>query len=311
MSILVTGGTGFIGSHVVRHLIKEKGESVVVFESAPNLPRIADVLDQVTLVRGDIQEPTELLEAVQKHNVDRIIHLAYILGNNAAANPSRSVKVNCVGTTNVFEVARILGIKRVVYASSGGIFPATNALNPRAVTEDEMPHPNTLYGVSKLFNELQAEFYWNSFGVNIVGVRPPLVLGLWKHSRENVNVPNWGDAPGMATMGKPVTIPPPEQASNWIYAIDAAEVFYLALQAKTPGGRVYNMSSGAVTMAEWEATLRKLVPDIQLTVSKTPLEISQLMSNERLRTKLGFKPRYTVESAIEEYLRLVREGGHA
>ena len=77
MSIMITGGTGFLGSYLARHLLEEKGEpDLVLFEKYPNLSRVDDIRDRVTIVQGDVLEPLEVLSTMQRHDVDRVVHLA-------------------------------------------------------------------------------------------------------------------------------------------------------------------------------------------------------------------------------------------
>ena len=125
MAIMITGGTGFLGSYLTRHLVREKGiagKELILFDRYPSKERVADVIDQVTLVTGDITEPTELTEAIRTYNVDQIYHLAAILGDPTPTQVVSYMKVMCDGTLNVFESARIEGVKRVVYASSVAVY---------------------------------------------------------------------------------------------------------------------------------------------------------------------------------------------
>ena len=84
MSIMITGGTGFLGSYLARHLIQEKGETdMVLFDMHPTVSRVSDIQDRITIVQGDVLEPHELLATMARYNVDRVFHLAYILGGPA------------------------------------------------------------------------------------------------------------------------------------------------------------------------------------------------------------------------------------
>src|SRR5260370_9511015 len=95
MAIMITGGTGFLGSYLTRHLVREKGISgkdLVLFDRYPSRERIGEVLDQVNLVTGDITEPIELAAAVKQYNVDQIYHLAAILGVPAPGEAVSAMK---------------------------------------------------------------------------------------------------------------------------------------------------------------------------------------------------------------------------
>ncbi len=125
MAIMITGGTGFLGSYLTRHLVREKsimGKDLILFDRYPNKDRIADVLDQVILLTGDITEPTELAAAMKTYEVDQVYHLAAILGDPTPTQVVSYMKVMCDGTLNVFETARVMGVKRVVYASSVAVY---------------------------------------------------------------------------------------------------------------------------------------------------------------------------------------------
>ena len=104
MSIMITGGTGFLGSYLVRHLVQEKGMTdVVLFDQYPNEPRIAEVRDQITIEQGNVLEPFELLRVMERYDVDRVVHLAFILGEPDQFKPVNYLNVQCMGTANVFE----------------------------------------------------------------------------------------------------------------------------------------------------------------------------------------------------------------
>ena len=113
MAILITGGTGFLGRHLTRHLLRSGEKDLVLLDSTPNLAAIADVAAQVKVVPGDVLEPTALIDTIKKYNIEGIIHLAYFLGTGGIRNPLPSIRINCIGTTNVFEVARLTGSRRL------------------------------------------------------------------------------------------------------------------------------------------------------------------------------------------------------
>jgi len=105
MSVLVIGGTGFIGARIVKNLVKRK-EKVVCMDAHPNLKAIGDVIDKVTLIKGDVAFIEEIIDAISAYDVTRIINLAYIMGSESDANPHLAIRVNVYGMDNVFEAAR-------------------------------------------------------------------------------------------------------------------------------------------------------------------------------------------------------------
>ena len=127
MTYLVTGGTGLIGSRIVRDLARE-GEQVVVYDWRPARSSLERLLSEeeiegmVKIVRGDVADSRQLFRTIQENNVKRIIHLASILMPESNADPLLALRVNCEGTVCVFEAARVLGLQKVVWASSNAIF---------------------------------------------------------------------------------------------------------------------------------------------------------------------------------------------
>src|SRR5262249_12966832 len=147
MRVLITGGTGFLGAYLARHLVRGVGlEGVVLFDRYPNAGRVADLGDRVTIVPGDVLEPQELLAALRRHEVDRVIHLAFIRGPPDPEKLVPYLRVQCMGTANVFEAARIHGVARVVYASSVGVYGVNPTGTPPA-DEDVLPTPSGYYSV--------------------------------------------------------------------------------------------------------------------------------------------------------------------
>jgi nucleoside-diphosphate-sugar epimerase len=153
MAILITGGTGFLGRHLTRHLLQSGEKDLVVLDAVPNMAAIADVAPQVKVVQGDVMEVTALIDTIKKYKIDGIIHLAYFLGTGGIRNPLPSININCIGTTNILEAARLTEISRVVYMSSVAVYPMRTTVGGPELHEDDPPTPDTVYGACKLFNE--------------------------------------------------------------------------------------------------------------------------------------------------------------
>ena len=101
MSVMVTGGAGFIGNRIIRKLV-ERGEEVVCFDAGPPRGNLESLLDRIAVYRGNIMRIDQLLEAVNRHNVDRIIHMAALLPPETEDRPATGMAVNIDGCNNVF-----------------------------------------------------------------------------------------------------------------------------------------------------------------------------------------------------------------
>lgn len=149
MAIMITGGTGFIGAHLARRLL-QAGERVVLFDTQPDRQAIQDIAERVTVVHGDATVLQDLLHAMKAHRVERVVHLAYIVGPENEQNPTRALHINCVGTNNVFEAARLEGLQRVVWASSVAVYGPRSYYGKVDLDEDDAPQPTRVYGACKL-----------------------------------------------------------------------------------------------------------------------------------------------------------------
>ncbi len=314
MSIMITGGTGFLGSYLVRHLVQEKGiTDVVLFDQYVNESRIAEVRDHISVEQGNVLEPYELLRVMQRYNVDRVVHLAFILGEPDQFKPTAYLNVQCMGTANVFEAARLHGVRRVVYASSVAVY-GHNPPDWNEVTEDDAPSPNTLYGACKLWGEHIADVYTTRYGLDIVSLRPCSVLGLGRGQRGSYasgltpipEQPHFMVLPERAALGEAVEMPPDATPVDWLYAADAAEAWYRAAIVESPQYRVFNLRSERRQMGEMTSHLRTLLPEARITVGSEAPRSLYVMNNDRLVNDLGFKAGWTMETGMVDYLNRVR-----
>ncbi len=152
MTTLVTGGTGFVASNIVRKLV-EQGEQVVAFDILPPsdllLAYVKPWARRVTFIQGDILNRTDL-ELTREHGITKIVHAAVFTGILPHIEAGRSkdiVNINMMGTTNVLELARLLSVQRFIYVSSGSVYGDDHP--DSAVTEASIPRPHTLYAVTK------------------------------------------------------------------------------------------------------------------------------------------------------------------
>lgn len=310
---MITGGTGFLGSYIARHFVREKGvKDLVLFDRFLDHARIAEIRDEVTLVRGDVLEVQELLEAMNRYRVDRVIHLAFLPGNADPAKLPPYLRVQCMGTANVFDAARIHGIRRVCNASSMAVYGG--AQRDRPVTEDDPLYPSGTYGVCKVWTEGIADVYNREHGMEIISLRICASLGLGRLGRSSLasglmppdENPHFMANAERAALGEPVMMPPDDEMMDFIYAADGAEVWWLALHAENPAHFVFNMRSEQRPVGDMTRILRRLLPDARIEVEPGPARKGLLLDNRRLVNELGFKARFTLETGLQDYIARVR-----
>jgi nucleoside-diphosphate-sugar epimerase len=304
MSILITGGTGFIGSYLVRKLVEEGEDKVVLMDVLPYPPAVGDVMEHVEIIQGDFSEASHVMAVLKKHDISCVFHLGYLGGPELERSPSRAIRVNCEGTSNLFEMARIAGVKRVVWASSGAVLGRTlTSSNPKLLEEEAGPAPLFMYGACKLFNENIAEIYAQRHGFDHIALRITSIYGLGRVGRRGL-----GGGPDIfsqliekAARGEAVVAPPADHRIYWSYVKDCAEAFYCAYRAPKPKHRIFNFSGEIRTIGETVGCLRTLFPQASIDMGTAPIEILPYFKTDRISEELGFQPIYPMEKGMKDY----------
>ena len=274
---LVTGAFGCIGAWVVHELVRG-GRDVVMFDLATEPRRLrlllGDEADAVAHVAGDITDLAALDAAVELHDVTNVIHLAALQVPLVRADPPLGARVNVVGTTNVFEVARRRGLAPVVYASS------IAALDGDAGTAGT---PSTLYGVFKRANEQAAQVYFAESGLSSVGLRPHTVYGVGRDQ-------GLTSAPTTAMLAAAAGVPyriPFGGACQMQLARDVARAFVAASDAGATGASVHNLPAPTVRVADVVAAIGA----DGIEVDETPLPFPAESDSTSFRALVpGFEP---------------------
>ncbi len=278
MKVLLTGGGGFLGAWTIKRLLA-RGDEVRVFDANDRraLARsIAgpDVAGLEWLV-GDVTEGRDVEAAME--GCDAVVHLAGLLTPACQDDPILGAKVNLIGTLNVFEAAKRLGIRKIVYASSVSVFGRENG---------EIPFPHTHYGAFKLACEGCARTYWEYDGLASVGFRPAVVYG---PGRETGLTGGISMACRAAVRGEPCTIGF-SGATDMVYADDVAADFEAALATELDGAHVFNATGCEETVDAAVAAIKARYPDAAISVSGDPVPFCPAIGRDRMRDLLPGLP---------------------
>jgi nucleoside-diphosphate-sugar epimerase len=248
--VLVTGGTGCIGSWVVRNLVQEH-VPVVVLTSSGRDERLRLILtdaerDEISFVTGDISDIAALESAAAPHGINRIIHLAGMQFPFCAADPVRGAQVNVAGTVTIFELAKRLGVERVVYASSAAVYGPKSHYAETVLGPDAELFPTSHYGVYKVANEQTARVYWQNDGIASIGLRPHSVYG---PGRDQGVTSKPTVAMIAAAAGRPYHVNF-NGRYQFQFADDAAKAFLRAARARFDGAAVYNLGGSTFSVAD-------------------------------------------------------------
>jgi UDP-glucose 4-epimerase len=312
-TVLVTGGTGFIGSYTAADLVAE-GHDVVTYDLSTD-PRVLEklgVTDDVTIRRGDVSDPTDVIRAVRETGTTHIVHLAALLTTTARENPRLAQDVNIQGTNNVFEAARILDdqVERVAWASSAAVYaPPTNYDDGTDwwVDEDDLVYPDTLYGATKEYNEHQAKVYFEDHDVSHVGLRPTVAYGAYRETGGSAFLANIVEKPAM---GESFSVEYGDQHVDWQHVADIAQAFRRAAftDENRLSQRIYNVRGELATIREAVETMERIMPDADLTVTdEGELPWTQKLDMTAAQEDLGYDPEYDLENGFRQYANTLRK----
>lgn len=309
--ILFTGCGGQIGSELTLAFRKIYGDSNVI---------ASDVSDKISselresgpFVHLDVLDAKAIAETVDKYEVDGIVHLAAILSAVGEKNPQLAWNVNINGSVNVFEVAREKKLKRVMVPSSMAAFgPDTPKENTPQKT---ILIPTTMYGVTKVSIELLGNYYNQHYGMDIRGLRYP---GIISHKTP----------PGGGTTDYAVAIyfDAVKQKSYDCFlradsmlpmmympdCLKATTELFLADKDKLKNATGYNVTAFSVTPADVAASIRKIIPDFEITYSpdfRQDIADSWVnsMDDSAAREEWGWQPDYDLDSMTEDILNAIR-----
>ena len=291
MKFLVTGATGFIGSYLVRRLLRE-GHEVVCADCSSDSPSFSGA---APVIRCDVghQEQVAAMFRAERH-IDRVVHLAYIMGAESEADPVLAMRINALGTANVFDAACRSGAPRVIFLSSESVYGPQSAYGDRAVTENDScaPCQHVLnYSLTKLLNEHLATKYETRYGTEMAALRAPVVYGAGRKRGTTVWASDFATLPAH---GLPAVLPFPSDDINcYIYVEDLAEQICQLSAKPRLAHRVYNAGGHTVRGTELAALVRAVLPGARIEFredgARSPFIHS--MDDARIVTEIGFRMR--------------------
>ncbi len=173
--VLVTGATGFVGSHLVRQLLA-RSERVVASNLSGSLRHLQDLRDRLEITRADISCFSDVLRLVQTHKPETVYHLGAMLGPACDDNPAAGIQANAIGTYHILEASKLFGVRQVIFASSMSVFSGAYSTEP-VIHDFSVTRPDFIYGAAKLFSENVGLFYKRRYGLDYRGIRLPNVIG--------------------------------------------------------------------------------------------------------------------------------------
>ena len=312
MKHLVTGGAGFIGSHIVSALL-EQGASVRVLDNfstgkRENLEELAQLFDEnrLEVIEGDIRDASRVREAV--HGIDILFHeAAFVSVPQSMDEPQECFDVNLTGTSLLFDAARKAGVRRAVVASSAAVYGESEVL---PLLEETPLQPKSPYAVSKRVNEMYAELFTNSFDFEVAALRYFNVYG----PRQRPDSMYAAAVPIFARRlldGKPAIVyGDGGQTRDLINIQDVVHANLIASEHPNAAGRVFNICTGVETrLLDLLEVLYDLFPNVPKTEFVPPRAgdiYRSFGSPQRALDEIGFQARVSLYDGLKEVVEWMR-----
>jgi len=301
MKFLVTGGAGFIGSHIVERLVKEGGDVIVLDNlSTGKMENLINVINDIDFIEGDIRD-LDLLLSITK-GVDYIFHESALTSViESVENPLRCNEINVNGTLNVVWASLKNGVKKIIYASSSAVY-GDNLILPKK--EDMKVEPISPYAISKYVGELYLKFFHDVYNLDIVSLRYFNVYG----PRQDPFSPYSAVIPKFITSllkDEPPTIyGDGNQTRDFIFVEDVVSANILALKKNNLKSKVYNIAGGRkVKIIELYKLINKILGKNIEPIYAPPRkgEIKDSFADISLaRNELGFEPKFSLEEGLKK-----------
>ena len=280
---LITGSMGFIGAWALYHLVKQ-GETVVSYDLSERRDRVNLLLspqeqESIQFVTGDLTNTDHVMKTLADYKVTHVIHLGALQVPFVRANPIVGAQVNVVGTANLFEGAKKLGIPHVVFASSIAVYGSVDNYPPGLIAPDAPHDPHTLYGVYKQANELAARVYWEENNLTSTALRPYTVYGV---GRDQGLTSEPTKAMLAVAAGKPYHINF-GGVTQYQLGSDVALQFIAAANQPLPGAAVFNLGGEAIHMQQVVEMIRTVRPSAQVTFEDRQLPFPMGFDDTPLR----------------------------
>ena len=305
---LVTGAAGCIGVWVLRNLVRE-GTPVAALDlttSPHRLPLVMtdEEIARVQFTHGDVSDFPTVEKALKESGANHIIHLAALQLPFCKADPVAGARVNVVGTVNLFEATKRLGLKSLVYASSTAVYGLSEEYPEEPLAHDAPLKPRSHYGVYKQANEGTAQVYFRDDGLSSIGLRPYVVYGA---GRDQGMTSTPTKAILAAAAGQPYKI---SYGGRYCfqYADDTAKAFIQAARAELSGAQVFNIGGDSVSTAEVIAAIEQADSSTRgrITFDDVPLPFPPEVDNGALVDAIGPLAFTSLADGVAETLSIFR-----
>lgn len=310
MGYLVTGGAGFIGRRVVERLLADD-ERVIVLDRQP----APEGMERVRWICGDVADAHDVLSAVEGERPRFVIHTAFAMERAdyrppSAASPltgagremvgetnlGLALRVNCGGMLNILDAARLFEVERVVYTSAVAAFGSDIATrHPAPIDDDAVFAPDSMYGATKLLNEVMARLHRDRFGIDSIGFRIARTFGLG-------NPAPFTDFLRRVAIGEEVDLTDPDYFNSYLFVDDCADALIHACTVPEPPGAVFNLREGEYSNRDLVAAIGRVHPHAKVRLVDGDSDGVRVprMTDGGVAEQLGWRAPHSLDAALTQ-----------
>ena len=303
-NILVTGGAGYIGSHIVENLVKTKNKVIILDNLVTGYKRLIN--KKAKFIQGDIKKKKELIKIIKNNNINSIIHLAaYLNVSEAEKNKKKYYNNNVIGTKNLIEACKNSSVKNIIFSSSCAVYGNVKG----AVSEYKKPDPGGYYGYTKfkgeeLLKKFKKKYNYN-FGIlryfNVAGASPSGKIGEIEtshgHLIKNLAIQSLKKVPKVKIFGNNYETKDGTCIRDYIHVTDLADIHIKGLDYLKKNKKSFILNCGygkGYSVQQIVNIFKKIKKNISIEyLKRRPGDIAQVFSNtKKFKRLLKLKPKH-------------------
>lgn len=304
--ILVIGGRGFVGSHIVRALVA-RSIPVHVFGPPMATDLLADITGQFSETFGSVEDRGAILSAITACGASAIVTTAAYgegakgLMHGGEADADRAMAINVDGLRHVFEAAQSTGVARVITTGSSVVFGPAESYDSERVDENGAKRPRTIYGLTKVMSEDLVQYYRDRHSLDACSIRLPIVLGpgLWYQGAASAI----SGVIASAAPGARYHVRFHDMPIDLMHVTDVARAIVSALITDGPLDAIYHINGFTARLSEIASAAAELVPRYIVEQEIVPpANTFPLMDDSRFRRRFSFTPEYDLNGLLKSQI---------
>ncbi|MBW2058792.1 MAG: NAD-dependent epimerase/dehydratase family protein [Deltaproteobacteria bacterium] len=315
-NVIVTGGSGLLGSSLVHQLVEGGQEHPIVMDINPDPKRLKDIMDQIEYVRSDVADPEALASLIGRTKPTKIYHIAAYLGDACERNQMEAVRINVNGFMHLLETARQHNVSRVLFSSSATTY-GEDLEEGEVLNDRTLQRPASFYGITKVFAENAGRYYRRRFGLDYRGIHYPAIIG--PGERVGGIVSYTSAIIEHSARGESYTVPiSPEIRLPLVYVEDGGRALIMlgnapAENIKTVNYFINGVKDPVPTAGEMVEMVNRHIPGARITFDINPewdkllKSASHLVDDNSSVREWAWKPSYdTYDKIIDAYLQALK-----